>query len=253
MSSESLPVATEYALLRTAGPFVSDDIREAIALVVTQWRVQRGGPDGRRLQLDNLLGGNVQFSADFFGRRFAPQFLFQLRRRAADVEQLVRGVNRDADRLGLVGERAADGLLNPPGGVGGKLRALVGIEFFDRAHQADVAFVDQVEQGQPVVFVVTGNLHNQAKVRLDHVLSGLGVAFVDAPGELDLLLRGQQLRLADFTDVAGPGCARNRSQPNRPAAPFAPHSANRCRSPSSNRGGAASAISMNWPVCAAAR
>jgi hypothetical protein len=117
------------------------------------------------------------------------------------VEQLVRGVNRNANGLRLIGERAADGLLDPPGGVRGKLRALAGIKLLDRAHQADVAFVDQVEQRKAVVLIVAGNFHDQAQVRLDHVFAGLRVAFLDSAGQLHFLFDGQEFCLADFTYV----------------------------------------------------
>ncbi len=106
-----------------------------------------------------------------------------------------------ADGLGLVGQGALDGLLDPPGAVGGKLAALGRIEALDRFHQADVAFADQVEQRQADAFVVAGDLHDQAQVGLDHLLARLLVALLDARGQFDFLLRREQFDLADFAQV----------------------------------------------------
>ena len=110
-------------------------------------------------------------------------------------------MDRQPDGLGLVGQGALDGLLDPPGAVGGELAALGRVEALDGLHQADVAFADQVQQRQADAFVVAGDLHHQAQVGLDHLLAGLLVALLDAGGQLDFLLRRQQFDLADLAQV----------------------------------------------------
>ena len=92
-------------------------------------------------------------------------------------------------------------MLDPPGSVSGKLRALFGIELLDGSHQANVSFVDEIEQRQPIAFIVTGNLHDKPQVCLNHVFTSFQVAFLDASGQLDFLLGCQEFRLADFTHV----------------------------------------------------
>ena len=119
-------------------------------------------------------------SGQFLVRRFAAEFLLQLHRRAAHLGNLVHQMHRQADGLGLVGQRALDGLLDPPGAVGGKLAALGRIEPLDRLHQADVAFADQIQQRQADAFVVAGDLDDEAQVGLDHVFARLLVALLDA-------------------------------------------------------------------------
>ena len=101
------------------------------------------------------------------------------------MEHFVHDVNRQTDGLGLIGERALDGLLDPPGTVGGELGALGGVETFDGLHQADVALVDQVEQRQAVILVIAGDFDDQAQVGLDHLFAGFFVALFDAGGEFD--------------------------------------------------------------------
>ena len=117
--------------------------------------------------------GNVHALGDFFDGGFASQFLHQLPRGA---DQLVDGldhVHRDADGARLIGDRARDGLPNPPGGVGGKFVAAAVFEFVDGLHQADVAFLNQVEELQAAVGVVLGNRNYQTQVGLDQLALGL--------------------------------------------------------------------------------
>ena len=110
-------------------------------------------------------------------------------------------MNRQADGLGLVGQGALDGLLDPPRAVSGKLAALGRIESFDRLHQADVALVDQIQQRQAEILVIVGDFDHQAQVGLDHLFARFFVALFDAGGQFDFLLRGQQFDLADFAQI----------------------------------------------------
>ena len=52
----------------------------------------------------------------------------------------------DPEGPGLLGEGAADGLADPPGGVRGELEALAPIELVDGTDQAEVALLDQVDE-----------------------------------------------------------------------------------------------------------
>jgi len=92
----------------------------------------------------------------------------------------------------LVRESALHRLLDPPRGVGGELAALGGIETFDGLDEAEVALTDKVHQGQAHLVVVVGDFHDEAQVRLDHVVAGRLVTALDPGGELDLLLDGQE-------------------------------------------------------------
>jgi len=74
-------------------------------------------------------------------------------------------VGRDMDGLDGVDEGALDGLLDPPRGVGGKARALRGVEAFDGADEADVSLFNQVGEGEAAVGVVFGDGDDEAQVR----------------------------------------------------------------------------------------
>ncbi len=75
------------------------------------------------------------------------------------------------------------------------------VELLDRADQAERALLDEVEERQAATEVALGDRHDEAQVRLDHVLLGLHVTALDALGERDLELRRQQRDPADRAQV----------------------------------------------------
>ena len=117
----------------------------------------------------------------------------------------------DADGARLVGNRARDRLADPPGGVGRELVAAAVLELVDRLHQADVAFLDQVEELQAAVGVFLGDGDDEAQVRLHHFLlrlARLALALLHHVhdlaefGDLDAGLPGELVhQRADFLDA----------------------------------------------------
>ena len=110
-------------------------------------------------------------------------------------------MNGEANRFGLIGESALDRLLNPPGTVGRKFPTLGRVKTFDRLHQADIAFADQVEQRQSKIFIIVRNFDDDAQIGFDHLLARFFVAFFNAGCEFDFLLRREEFDLADFAEV----------------------------------------------------
>ena len=110
-------------------------------------------------------------------------------------------MDRQADRLALVGQSALDRLLDPPGGVGAELAALGGIETLDGLHQADVALGNEVEQRQAEIRVIVRDLDHEPQVGADHQGARLAVALLDFRGQLDLLVGSQKRDLPDLTQV----------------------------------------------------
>ena len=137
---------------------------------------------------------------DLLGGGLAAQLGDELALGAADLVELLDDVDRDADRARLVGQRAGDRLADPPGRVGRELEALAVVELLGRADEPERALLDEVEEGQALVAVVLRDRDDQAEVRLDHLLLRVEVAALDALGEVDLLLRGEQPDLADVLE-----------------------------------------------------
>src|SRR5262249_26566481 len=78
----------------------------------------------------------------------------------------------NADGPRLIGDGARDRLADPPGGIRRELVTALVLEFLDRAHEADVSLLDQVQELQPAMEVALGDRHHQAQVRLDQLLLG---------------------------------------------------------------------------------
>src|SRR5439155_1147380 len=125
-----------------------------------------------------------------------------------DLVELLDDVNRDANRAALLGDRAGDGLADPPGRVGRQLVAAAVVELLHRADQAERALLDEVEEGCPASEVALRDEDHEAQIGLDHLLLGRVVAALDAPGQRALLCAGQQRHLAYRAQVQAQGVRR---------------------------------------------
>src|SRR5579859_439171 len=124
----------------------------------------------------DLGHGDIHAPGNFFRRRLAAQFLHQLPRGADELVNGLDHMHRDADGARLVCNGARDGLPDPPGRIRRELVAAAILELIHRLHQADVAFLDQVEELQPAVGVLFGDGNHQAQVGFDELALGdLGV------------------------------------------------------------------------------
>jgi hypothetical protein len=115
----------------------------------------------------------ASFLGQLFRGRLAADLVQHLAAGADDLVDRLDHVHRDTDGARLVGDRAGDRLTDPPGGVGRELVAAAVFELVDRLHQADVAFLDQVQELQAAVGVFLGDRDHEAQVGLDHFLLGL--------------------------------------------------------------------------------
>ena len=119
-----------------------------------------------------LRAVDVHFAGDFFGRGLVPVILFELARDAIEAADAVAHVDGNADRAPLIGNGAGDGLANPPGRIGAEAEAPAIIEFFDGFHQAEVAFLNQIEEGDAACHIFLGNRDHQAGIGFDQVFAG---------------------------------------------------------------------------------
>ena len=133
--------------------------------------------------------------------RVAVQLLGEDAAAARDAAHLLGDVHGQTDRPALLGERARDGLANPPGRVGRELEAHLVVELLDGADQAEVALLDQVEERDAGLRVVPRDRHHEPEIALDQPSLRRLVALVLAPGELALLGGRQQAAVADLAHV----------------------------------------------------
>ncbi len=138
-------------------------------------------------------------------------------------------MHRDPDGPGLVGHGPGDRLPDPPDGVGGELVALGVVELLHATDQAQVAFLDQVQEQHAAAGVPPGLRDDQAQVGLHQVVLGPPAVVGDPPkvnaltgaqhpaafgqllvgeqpgldalGQLDFLLRVEQRHLTDLLEI----------------------------------------------------
>ena len=126
--------------------------------------------------LAHLFRREAHLVGDLFDRRIAAELLQQL---ARDLDQPVDRfdhVHRDADRARLVGQRAGDRLADPPRGVGRELVALAIVEFLDGADQAEIAFLNEVEEEHAAADVLLRDRNDQAQVGFGELAFGFFAA-----------------------------------------------------------------------------
>jgi hypothetical protein len=123
--------------------------------------------------LADLVERQLHLLGDLLGRGLAAELLHEVAAGADELVDRLDHVHRDADGARLVGDRAGDGLADPPRGVGRELVAALVLELVDGLHEADVALLDQVEELQAAVRVLLGDRHDEAQVGLDQLALGL--------------------------------------------------------------------------------
>src|SRR5262249_27978476 len=87
--------------------------------------------------------------------------------------------------------------------IGRKPETLVGVEALHRLHQADIAFGDDLADGQAIAAIAHGDARHEPQVRGDELMRSVAVAMLTpALGEHVFLLRLQHRKLSDFFEVA---------------------------------------------------
>src|SRR5581483_11162363 len=144
------------------------------------------------------------------GPRIAAELALHLARGLNDFIARFDSVYRHANGVAGVDQAAGDALANPPGRVGGKAKTETVVEFFHRPHQAQVAFLHQVEKAQAAVCVLFRDAHDQPQIGLGEFLArGFDprLALADAPDLLFKLFDGKAGGLFDQTNFAEGGFA----------------------------------------------
>src|SRR5499426_79199 len=164
----------DHALHGRADLLVLDEVAQMAVLFLSDGRLEGDGLLGDLEDLAHLVHRHFHLHRDLLGTGLATELLHEL---AGGADQLVDGldhVHGDADGAGLVGDGAGDGLADPPRGVGGEFVAATVLELVHGLHEADVAFLDQVEELEPAVRVLLGDGDDEAEVGLHHLLLGAG-------------------------------------------------------------------------------
>src|ERR1043166_6146630 len=145
--------------------------------------------------LADLADRNVHALGNLFGGRFAAKLLHERTRGANELVDRLDHVHRDADGARLVGDRPGDGLADPPRRVRRELVAAAVLELVDRLHQADVAFLNQIEELEASIRVLLRNRDDETEVGFDQLLLGLLRLVLAAQDRVERLLQLARLLL----------------------------------------------------------
>ena len=171
---------------------VLDEIAEVRIFLFADRRLQG---DGLLRDLDDLahaLDRDVHLRRDLFGQRLSPELLQELAAHADELVDRLDHVHRDPDRPRLVRDRARDRLADPPCRVGGELESLVVVKLLDCLDQAQVSFLDQVEEQHAAADVALRDRDDETQVRLRE-LALRGVAARHHVREVLLIAAGERV------------------------------------------------------------
>lgn len=101
----------------------------------------------------------------------------------------------------MAGQRRQDGLADPPDRVRDELDALIGIELPRGGEQANIAFADQVNEGQAAILVLLGDRDDESQIALDEFLERVRITRANLAGDVDFLVPLEQRVRGDFVEV----------------------------------------------------
>src|SRR6266566_5763938 len=177
--------------------------------VVAGRRVERGVAAEPAVHVDHVLLGDAQALGDQLDLVGPHVAFFQrgnLALRLAQVEEqlLLIGGGAHLHQRPRAQDVSLDRRLDPPHGVGGQPKALLGLEPLDRLHQPDVAFRDHLGDRQAVAAVAHGDLGDEAQVAGGELVRRVAVAVLaPALGQHELFLRLQHREPPDLFEISG--------------------------------------------------
>ena len=129
------------------------------------------------------------------------EFLLEGTESLADLIQSTNPVQRQADDARLFGQRLQDRLPDPPHGVGDEFEPAGLVEPLGRFDQAEVPFVDQIAQRQPLVLILLRDADDEPEVGFGEFLESALIPLLDPLRELDFLFGLEQIDFADFLQI----------------------------------------------------
>src|SRR3989454_774116 len=180
---------------------VLDEVAELRVLVIADGRLHRDRLLGDLAHLAHLVLGHLHAHGELLGGRLAAHLLQHLPRDAIELVDRLDHVHRNADGARLIGDRAGDGLTNPPRCIRRKFVAAAPLELVHRFHQADIAFLNQVEKLQSAIGIFLGDRNNQPQVGFNQFFFGLLGFRLAAVNECQRALQFGEPDFAGFFNV----------------------------------------------------
>src|SRR6056297_3262383 len=152
-----LQVLLNGRIQRQDGILVLDEVPELTVFLIPDRRLQRDRLLGDLHHLADLLERHLELLGQFLWRRLAADLVEHLAAGAHQLVDRLDHVHRNADGAGLIGDRAGDRLPDPPRRIRAELVAPAILELVDGLHQADVAFLDEIEKLQAAIGIFLGD------------------------------------------------------------------------------------------------
>jgi len=202
-TGDSISKISLRVLLRGVdGTWIGQKVDKAsIVTIRSESHIEGDSACGNFAQFRDAVGFDLQFVCQLGIGGFATEFGSEGGADPAKALDFIDEMNGKADSFALVRESPTDGLFDPPAGVGAEFDSPTGFEAVDRFHESKVALRYEVKDGQAAVVVSAGNLYDEAKVRLDHELAGLGFSAANPAGDLFFVLLIQEGSLPDSLEV----------------------------------------------------
>ena len=144
---------------------------------------------------------SLEVVSQFLHRRSAIILFPQSTHCAQTGIDVLDNVNWQTDDTGLVHDPALDALSDPPGRIGRETKPALRIKFLHSVDQAEVSFLNKIQERQTAVDIAARNLDYQPEVALDHTLASGLIAAQSAPRVFSFLFRGQQRRDAYLVQI----------------------------------------------------
>src|SRR5437870_3340851 len=200
-ANERLDFVRMQLQLRPHAALVSDRLADREQRIDIERRIEGSDVLAARQQPTHFIGVLADEVRDVLRGRLALGVRLQMALRAKHGVQLLDHVHRQPDGARLVHDGALDVLPDPPGGIGGKPKATLGIELVERVHQPEIALLDEVQKRHASLEISLGDVDHQAQVMLDHFLPGGEIPGDGTPGKMQLLRGREQAIETDLMQI----------------------------------------------------
>ena len=99
----------------------------------------------------------------------------------------------------MVGQGSGNSLTNPPGGISAELEATGKVKALHSLHQADIALLNQIQEGQAPTHKALSNAGHKAQIGLGQPV--LGVLALPFNMAQKLFIKGLGFRHSEATDI----------------------------------------------------
>src|SRR5919197_4583168 len=148
---------------------VANEVSERRLLIAPDRGLERCGMSRRVEEQLDLADRHFHARRELIGTRIATEFRRECGARPIQLAQRLHDVDRQPDGASVVGDGAPDVLPDPPRGIRRELEAATILKAVDRLHQADVAFLNQIEERQPSTQIALRDRDDQAEVGFDEL------------------------------------------------------------------------------------